>query len=131
MTWTDAMTAEMHALLDDNIPAREVAECLSRKYGVALTKNAILGKRFRTRPEKPKERPAMDLFGKGIEELGDKDCRYAFGESAPYRFCSAPRKPGSSYCTKHHEVCWREAERPNPATAFKAGRPRHLAEKAA
>ena len=73
----------------------------------------------------------MDLFGKGIEELGDKDCRMPFGEGVPYRFCAKKVLPGSSYCPACHAKAWRPAEKPNPVTVFRAGRPKHLAEKAA
>jgi GcrA cell cycle regulator len=44
-----------------------------------------------------------------VSELTEKNCRYPIGElSDPnFKFCCAPKKPGSSYCQEHHELCWR------------------------
>lgn len=131
-TWTADMDADMNALLDGGKTMRQVAEYLTAKYGRPFTKNGVIGRRFRTTPHelRQKRRPKVDLFGKSLDELESRDCRFPFGDEAPYRFCGKRVKSGSSYCEYHHSITWKPAEKPNPATAFKAGRPRHM-EKAA
>jgi hypothetical protein len=45
------------------------------------------------------------LAGNGREEDG---CAYLFsdaGEGVP-DYCGAPRRPGSSYCPRHHALCY-------------------------
>jgi hypothetical protein len=44
---------------------------------------------------------------KTLLELEDGDCRYPFGESAPYLFCGDPAQDKSSYCAGHHEICFK------------------------
>lgn len=129
LKWTAEVDAEMYALLDQQKTTRQVAEFLSAKYGVEVTRNMVIGRRYRKQP-RPR-RLKVDLFGKSLDELQDKDCRYPHGEGLPYRFCGKPHKAGSSYCEHHHSIVWKPAEKPNPTTAFKAGRPRHLQARAA
>jgi GcrA cell cycle regulator len=39
-------------------------------------------------------------------ELGPDDCRYPFGEAAPYLFCGEPREhEETSYCPLHTALC--------------------------
>lgn len=44
-----------------------------------------------------------------VNNLTEKNCRYPIGElfDPNFKFCCAPKKPGSSYCEEHHNICWR------------------------
>jgi GcrA cell cycle regulator len=133
--WTPEMDEDLKILTAKKLSARKIAELLSEKHGTWLTRNAVLGRRFRLDPpSQPKEKPTVDLFGKSLDELGEKDCRYPImGETAPYRFCGKPKRTGSSYCACHHSVAWKPAEKPKPSTAtvFRVGRPRQVSGRAA
>lgn len=128
LQWTPEIDAEIAALLGLNKSMREVADFLSVKYGVPVTRNMVIGRRFRTNPNP--RRIKVDLFGKSLDELNDKDCRFAVsGDTVPYRFCGKRVQAGSSYCPHHHGIAWKKAEPPEkrePNTMFKAGKPRHL-----
>lgn len=46
-----------------------------------------------------------------VMEMGPRACRFIEGD--PLKggsFCAEPAKPESSYCPKHHKLCWRKAE---------------------
>jgi len=43
---------------------------------------------------------------KTLLELEGGDCRYPFGDSAPYLFCGDLAQDKSSYCPRHHRMCW-------------------------
>ncbi len=43
--------------------------------------------------------------GVALLDLENHQCRYPFGDSAPFRFCGAQRTDGSSYCIKHDQIC--------------------------
>jgi hypothetical protein len=53
---------------------------------------------------------------KTLMELEDNDCRFPFGDSAPFLFCGDPAQDKSSYCTHHHTECWHPVQ-PKPAKA--------------
>jgi len=53
---------------------------------------------------------------KRILDLEDGDCRFPFGESAPYLFCGDPAQEKSSYCPAHHVKCWHRLQ-PRPVKA--------------
>jgi hypothetical protein len=46
-------------------------------------------------------------LGLQLMELGPDDCRYPFGDSAPFTFCGDTAIVGSSYCELHHTICTR------------------------
>jgi GcrA cell cycle regulator len=51
-----------------------------------------------------------------MTELEPWDCRYPFGDDpATMTFCGHPKLKGSSYCLKHHELCWVKPEPPKAA----------------
>ena len=50
-------------------------------------------------PETPPE------LRKALSELGDKDCRFPFGDG-PYTFCAQPTAPGLPYCVDHCRVAY-------------------------
>ena len=45
-------------------------------------------------------------------ELGPHDCRYIAGDD--FLFCGHLQMAGSSYCLKHHTLCYRKPEPPKP-----------------
>jgi hypothetical protein len=45
------------------------------------------------------------MIGRQLMELGPDDCRYPFGDSAPFTFCGDAAIVGSSYCELHHLIC--------------------------
>lgn len=127
LKWTPEIDAEIKSLLGLKKSMRQVADFLSWKYGVPVTRNMVIGRNYRTNP-RPR-RPRLDLFGRSLEELELRDCAYPFGDQAPYRFCGKRAQSGSTYCSEHHAKCFRpkeESEKPKAETAFKAGKPRHL-----
>lgn len=36
---------------------------------------------------------------------GDSKCAYIWGENGERRYCGAPRRSGSAYCSEHHMLC--------------------------
>lgn len=38
-------------------------------------------------------------------------CSYIQGEPRDFMFCDQPRKPGSSYCETHHDLCHTKSHR--------------------
>ena len=43
----------------------------------------------------------VEPLGKTLLELGPNECRYPYGDGAPYSFCGRPQFNGSSYCGGH------------------------------
>lgn len=50
--------------------------------------------------------PSLNL---SIIEIGANQCRYPYGDRAPFQFCGHEQHPGSSYCPSHHVLCERPA----------------------
>lgn len=44
--------------------------------------------------------------GRPLLDLPNNACRFAINDEAPFLFCSAPQKDGSSYCAHHHAIAW-------------------------
>jgi hypothetical protein len=46
-------------------------------------------------------------LNKRLEDLGNYDCKFPYGDAAPYLFCGHAFSPGSKlpYCDKHFELC--------------------------
>jgi len=49
-------------------------------------------------------------LGKTLLELGPNECRYPFGDNAPYSFCGHPQFEGSSYCGGHFGLTARRGQ---------------------
>jgi hypothetical protein len=41
-----------------------------------------------------------------IFELGHGECRWPFGDEAPFLFCGLPVHKESSWCRKHHKMVY-------------------------
>jgi GcrA cell cycle regulator len=41
---------------------------------------------------------------KSLLDLGPNDCRYPYGDNAPYTFCGHPKLEGHSYCGTHFGI---------------------------
>jgi GcrA cell cycle regulator len=67
-------------------------------------------------PRAAKVEPLMVLF----DDLGTDQCRFAYGEEAPYFFCGHPQQPDSSYCGPHHRLCRLPAPQPTPRAERRA-----------
>jgi GcrA cell cycle regulator len=67
-------------------------------------------------PRAAKVEPLMVLF----DDLGTDQCRFAYGEEAPYLFCGHPQQPDSSYCPAHHRLCRLPAPQPTPRAERRA-----------
>lgn len=50
------------------------------------------------------------MIGRQLMELEPDDCRYPFGDSAPFTFCGDAALVGSSYCEVHHLLCTKPQE---------------------
>jgi len=48
-----------------------------------------------------------DSTKQAVLSLKANDCRFPIGAvgDEDFHFCGAPQQPGSSYCTKHHQLC--------------------------
>jgi hypothetical protein len=47
------------------------------------------------------------ILAAGREDLGDNaGCGYVVDEPSGRRNCGSPRRPGSSYCPRHHSLCY-------------------------
>lgn len=44
-------------------------------------------------------------------EVRDSQCRYPLNNAGSgFMFCGSPQQHGSSYCDRHHALCWRKPE---------------------
>ena len=85
-----------------NVEKLSAGEC-ARRLGVS--RNAVIGRAHRLgldARESPIKRP-----GKPVEQPGLK-CEFGIGDpkDPTFKFCGAAKRPGSSYCSKHHAVCF-------------------------
>lgn len=100
---------------DRVVLARKRAERQLRKEA------AKLASRFKVRAEaekfvasEPTDLPAdTSPFACTIAELSPNSCRYPLGDpQAPdFRYCGARKMESSSYCARHHLLCWRVPDR--------------------
>ena len=61
----------------------------------------------RQRLAKADKPPAPDSDGTvTLLDLQPDQCRYPYGDAGAFRFCGQPRRDGSSYCAKHHAICY-------------------------
>jgi GcrA cell cycle regulator len=49
----------------------------------------------------------VEPLHKSLADLGRKDCRYPYGDNAPYTFCGNPQRKGHSYCGPHMALSFR------------------------
>jgi GcrA cell cycle regulator len=49
----------------------------------------------------------VEPLHKSFADLGRNDCRWAYGDNAPYTFCGNPQREGHSYCGPHFALTLR------------------------
>ena len=47
----------------------------------------------------------LDPMHLSLDDIGRGQCRYPYGDNAPFTFCGHPKREASSYCTAHHFLC--------------------------
>lgn len=40
------------------------------------------------------------------QQIRDGGCSYDLGDERGFNFCGEPVRKGSSFCAKHHALCW-------------------------
>ena len=112
--WTDEDVASLTKLWADGIPAASIANTLK------TTKNSVVGKAHRlglqSRKQEPRTSPQrfirrglapkVDLPDPLKPRTEDPVCTFLSGKEKPWVRCTAPARPGSSYCPEHHAVVW-------------------------
>lgn len=130
IAWTPERDEACKVWLAAGFSRSQTAVKLNDKFQTRFTRCAVGGRAWRLKfisPERPKlgRKPRVYKYvprhGKppapkaalpltceeiaplnlGLLELGNTDCRYPFGHSAPYRFCGHPQVEGSPYCLSH------------------------------
>lgn len=101
---------------------REIAATLTAA-GLPATKNAVISRANRRREElgiKARLRPLPAYLTTSFLKLrelpeGPTGCRYITGDPDGIftKWCDAPMKPGSSYCSDHHSICWTPSTPPS------------------
>jgi GcrA cell cycle regulator len=69
-------------------------------------------------PPPPKQPPVVlnrPFLNLTLDELNRGVCHYPHGDRAPYRFCGAPVKEGSSWCALHSRLVFQKHQ-PPPAS---------------
>ena len=67
-------------------------------------------------PRAAQVEPLMIAFA----DLTENQCRFAYGEEAPYFFCGHPQQADSSYCPAHKALCSHPAPQPTPRAERRA-----------
>ena len=112
--WTDEDVASLTKLWADGIPAASIANTLK------TTKNSVVNKAHRlglqSRKQEPRTSPQrfirrglapkVDLPDPLKPRTEDPVCTFLSGKEKPWVRCTAPARPGSSYCPEHHAVVW-------------------------
>ena len=112
--WTDEDVASLTKLWADGIPAASIANTLE------TTKNSVVNKAHRlglqSRKQEPRTSPQrfirrglapkVDLPDPLKPRTEDPVCTFLSGKEKPWVRCTAPARPGSSYCPEHHAVVW-------------------------
>ncbi len=112
--WTDEDVASLTKLWADGIPTASIANTLK------TTKNSVVNKAHRlglqSRKQEPRTSPQrfirrglapkVDLPDPLKPRTEDPVCTFLSGKEKPWVRCTAPARPGSSYCPEHHAVVW-------------------------
>lgn len=112
--WTDEDVASLTKLWADGIPTASIANTLK------TTKNSVVNKAHRlglqSRKQEPRTSPQR-FIRRGLApkvdppdplkpRTEDPVCTFLSGKEKPWVRCTAPARPGSSYCPEHHAVVW-------------------------
>jgi len=128
--WTDAITARFKALHRSGRSFSKIAHTLNSEFGLALTKNACVGRSHRlglkarpaaiqTPPPEP-EPIIMPRLGWTVEppvlpancgritiyQLEYGRCQFPFGERPPYAYCGNTTARKATYCPHHETVMY-------------------------
>jgi len=142
--WTDPVLGHFSELLlvRPVLSYSDIAHRLNRTHGVALTKNACIGRArrmgfLRGQPKaKPRARIAPNRlslrlrkiptgrslpapkprvpFTVQLEQLRAYDCRWPQGDRAPFLFCGEPVTENCSYCLKHALISYPAMRKEHP-----------------
>ena len=123
--WQSYEVNLLHQMVRDGCTARVIAIklCRSRNSVIARAHRDQLIWSGHQRPAKPKgprgkrpmrKKPTIQLIAPtatdrppdfavlvDLHELGKFQCRWPYGDSAPYKFCGAPKQHEESYCPWH------------------------------
>jgi hypothetical protein len=112
------------------LPFSDIAAQLNEEFGTSLSRGACIGRASRMKlphrvtyhagrvirrvATKPPAQPAPTAKARNeprtarckLIELGNHDCRYPFGEVAPYLYCAQATVENSSWCPKHFRVVY-------------------------
>jgi hypothetical protein len=128
----DRRLTELHALKGvDALSFAEIAWRLNDEFNMQMSRNAVIGRVHRMQlpprvtfkrggrpvkiaaPKKPvivkqKPKPAAPALPRNLPllKLKQHDCRYAFGDEAPYLFCAQATVEHSSWCPKHFRIVY-------------------------
>lgn len=138
MQWNDDEVATLKQLWEHGISLSEIGEKLGCSRSAVIGKANRLGfpkrgKRYAAKPaaakvRKPTKRKLMEKafnseplpelkiapivpLNIALFDLTKRQCRYPYGDRAPYLFCGHPVQEESSYCPDHHRICWHRHER--------------------
>lgn len=119
--WTNSRIDLLRVLWANGENCKEIA----KQLGGGISKNSVIGKARRlglseriralpVTPRKPARARTVTLpkfldgrfLGIPLTELLVDDCRYPQGDG-PFVFCGQPAIDRSSYCRKHHALCYR------------------------
>jgi GcrA cell cycle regulator len=136
MNWTPEQTERLKGLWASGMSARECAELLGVTRNAVIGRVNRIGMPPRERKTTIKSTAALkparrhpfastapikalpplatgpvEPLNIAFLELGPGQCRFAYGEHAPFTFCGQPQRDESSYCTAHHRLCYAPRER--------------------
>lgn len=127
--WPKEIEERAIELRNDSQTSSEIAEILSREFGIKVTRNAVIGKLARRRysllgkrgrTPKPRSQSLMPIEppppsqhepppgGLPLTEALSFHCRFPVGGTSfdEFRFCGGGAIPGSPYCLAHHRICY-------------------------
>ena len=130
--WTSEMIFELQRLqaLEENLTFNTIAKLMSEKFGVAFTRNSMVGKAYRLGlPPRPLREPVAKpcaitprsslppiirkrkMYRTRLIELLEGQCKWPAGEG-PYFFCGKPSTgDGSPYCAFHASLAYDQKRR--------------------
>ncbi len=71
---------------------------------------------FEAEPFVGREIDVPETQRKSLEDLGDRDCRYPFGDG-PYTFCARQKVAGMPYCSEHVAIAYQPVKPARPSGA--------------
>ena len=107
---------ELARLARLGLSAAQIADRLNTKFGLSLSKNAVIGRIDRTEGLSLGTRQTRRSSIADIPLMLDEPspagkvntgCRWLHGEPVARVFCGAPIVEGSSYCPHHFARCYR------------------------